>query len=124
MEWRVKGMRAGVIISGATIVFNRNRSDFDRITTFRIGGQTLDPKKIYRVATTDYIASGNIGLEILQTVPPDDIYYTNIMDRTMVEEYVREHSPLDLRIDGRWTEDGSAEMDPELERVLSSLNSK
>jgi 5'-nucleotidase/UDP-sugar diphosphatase len=123
MEWRVKGMRAGVIMSGGQIVFNRNRPDFDRITTFKIGGQTLDPKKVYRVATTDYIAAGNIGLDILKTVPPGDIYYTNIMGRTMVEDYVREHSPLNPRIDGRWTEDDSAQLDPELARAFSGLSS-
>jgi len=123
MEWRIKGRRAGVIQSGAEIVFNRNRPDFDRITTFKIGGESLDPKKIYRVATTDYIAAGNIGLDILKTVPPGDIYYTNVMGRTMVEDYVREHSPLDPRIDERWSEDDTAEMDPELEKAFSGLSS-
>jgi 2',3'-cyclic-nucleotide 2'-phosphodiesterase (5'-nucleotidase family) len=123
MEWRIKGMRAGVIQSGSEIVFNRNRPDFDRITTFNIGGQTLDPKKIYRVATTDYIAAGNIGLDILKTVPQGDIYYTNVMGRTMVEDYVREHSPMDPRLDGRWTEDESAQMDPQLEKAFAGISS-
>jgi 2',3'-cyclic-nucleotide 2'-phosphodiesterase (5'-nucleotidase family) len=121
MEWRVKGLRAGVIMSGAKIVFSRNRPDFDRITTFEIGGQTLDPNRIYRVATTDYIAQGNIGLEVMKTIPQDDIYFTGVMVRSMVESYVRNHTPLDPRIDGRWTEDNSAEMDPDLGRVLGSL---
>lgn len=121
MEWRVKGMRAGVIMSGARIVFNRNRPDFDRITTFEIGGETLDPNKIYKVATTDYIAEGNIGLEILKTVPQEDIYYTGVMVRSMVTSYVKKNSPLNPRIDGRWTEDNSAQMDPKLKQVLGSL---
>jgi 5'-nucleotidase/UDP-sugar diphosphatase len=121
MEWRVKGLRAGVIMSGARIVFNRNRPDFDRITTFEIGGQTLDPDKVYRVATTDYIAQGNIGLEVMKTIPQEDIYYTGVMVRSMVESYIKKHSPLDPRIDGRWTEDNTAEMDPELQRILGSL---
>jgi 2',3'-cyclic-nucleotide 2'-phosphodiesterase (5'-nucleotidase family) len=123
VEWRVKGMRAGVIQSGAEIVFNRNRPDFDRITTFKIGGQTLDPKKIYRVATTDYIAAGNIGLDILKTLPQGDIYYTNVMGRSMVEEYIRENSPINPRLDGRWTEDESAQMDPELEKAFAGISS-
>jgi 5'-nucleotidase/UDP-sugar diphosphatase len=121
MEWRVKGLRAGVIMSGARIVFNRNRPDFDRITTFEIGGQTLDPSRIYRVATTDYIAQGNIGLEVMKTIPQDDIYFTGVMVRSMVESYVKNNTPLNPRIDGRWTENNSAEMDPELGRVLGSL---
>ena len=123
VEWRIKGRRAGLIQSGAEIVFNRNRPDFDRITTFKIGGQTIDPKKIYRVATTDYIAAGNIGLDILKTVPQGDIYYTNVMGRTMVGDYIREHSPLDPRLDGRWTEDETAQMDPELEEAFAGISS-
>ena len=123
MEWRIKGRRAGVIQSGAEIVFNRTRADFDRITTFKINGQTIDPKKIYRVATTDYIAAGNIGLDILKTVPQGDIYYTNIMGRVMVESYVRELNQLDPRLDGRWTEDETAQMDPELEKAFAGISS-
>ena len=121
VEWRVKGMRAGVIMSGARIVFNRTRPDFDRITTFEIGGQTLDPNEIYKVATTDYIAQGNIGLEILKTVPQEDIYYTGVMVRSMVGSYVKKNSPLNPRIDGRWMEDNAAQMDPKLKQVLGSL---
>jgi 5'-nucleotidase/UDP-sugar diphosphatase len=121
MEWRIKGLRAGVIMSGARIVFNRSRPDFDRITTFEIGGETLDPKKNYQVATTDYIAQGNIGLEILKTVPQEDIYYTGVMVRSMVGSYIKKNSPLDPRIDGRWMEDNTAQMDPKLKQVLGSL---
>lgn len=120
MEIRVRGRRAGVIMSGGRIVLNRNRPDMDRITTFEVGGETLDPNKIYRVATTDYIAQGNIGLDILKTVPQKDIYYTGTMVRSMVETYVKKHSPLNPRIDGRWTVDNTAQMDPELQRVLGS----
>ncbi len=120
MEIRVKGRRAGVIMSGARIVFNRSRPDMDRITTFEIGGQILDPNKIYRVATSDYIAQGNIGLSVLKTVPQEDIYYTGTMTRDMVAAYIKEHSPISPRIDQRWKEDDTAEMDPELRRALGS----
>ncbi len=118
IEIRVSDDHHGLITSGGKIVYNHNRPDMDRITHFEVGGKVLDPDKIYRVVTTDFIAQGNIGLNILTTVPQDDIYYSGVPVRLMVVEYVKNHSPLSPEVDGRWLRDDSSQMDEELRKAF------
>ena len=33
---------------------------------FQVGGQPLDPNKIYKVATNEYVAGGGDGFEVLK----------------------------------------------------------
>ncbi|MCK9165515.1 MAG: bifunctional metallophosphatase/5'-nucleotidase, partial [Candidatus Cloacimonas sp.] len=73
IETRVEGSRHGLIISGGKVVYSKKRENFDRVTHFEIGGKPLDPKKIYTVATTDFIMQGNAGLTMLIQVPQEDI---------------------------------------------------
>lgn len=118
LEIRVSDDHQGLITSGGEIVYNHNRPDMDRVTRFEIGGQVLNPDKIYNVVTTDFIAQGNIGLNILTTLPPEKVYHSGVPVRLMVVEYIKEHSPLAPQVDGRWLRDDSSEMDEELKRAF------
>lgn len=51
----VMASRGGDGVSGATAVFDPRTS---RCTEIKIGGKPLDPDKIYRIATIDYLATG------------------------------------------------------------------
>jgi 5'-nucleotidase/UDP-sugar diphosphatase len=121
LEWRIKGMRQGAYVSGVEIVYSRERPDFDRITYLTVGGKPWDPDKTYRVATTDFIAAGNIGLQILLDIDPKYITHTDILVKDAVVDYVRKHSPVDPRVEGRFRRDDSAPMSPELEAALPRL---
>jgi len=123
LEIRVSDDHHGLITSGGEIVYNHNRPDMDRITRFKIGGKTLGPDKIYNVVTTDFIAQGNIGLNILTTIPQDKIYYSGVPVRLMVLEYVKNHSPLSPQVDGRWQRDDNSEMDEELRKSFGKSSS-
>ncbi|MGQ9603647.1 MAG: bifunctional metallophosphatase/5'-nucleotidase [bacterium] len=121
LEWRVKGMRQGLYISGAKAVYSRARPDFDRIVELYIGGEPWDPDRIYRVATTDFIAAGNIGLQILTQIPSDYVYATDIPVKEAVVDYIRKHSPLAPRIEGRFVRDDQREPSVEIERAKPRL---
>jgi 5'-nucleotidase/UDP-sugar diphosphatase len=118
LEIRVSDDHHGLITSGGEIVYNHNRPDMDRVTRFEIGGQVLSPDKIYNVVTTDFIAQGNIGLNILTTLPPEKVYYSGVPVRLMVVEYIKEHSPLAPQVDGRWLRDDRSEIDEGLKRAF------
>jgi 2',3'-cyclic-nucleotide 2'-phosphodiesterase (5'-nucleotidase family) len=118
LEWRVKGMRQGAYVSGVESAYSRTRPDFDRIVLLNVGEECWDPDRIYRVVTTDFIAAGNIGLQILTEIEPQYIHRTDIQVKEAVIEYIRRHSPLAPGIEGRFVRDDECPMSPELNDVL------
>lgn len=68
-----------------------------RATDIKIGGEALDPNKIYRVATIDYLAEGNDGLTALTKASK----YTNtgILLRNLMVDYVKAQNEKGLEID-------------------------
>jgi len=114
LEWRVKGMRQGLYVSGIRAVYSRTRPDFDRIVELYVGGEPWDPNATYRVTTTDFIAEGNVGLQILTDIDPEYIEHTNITVKDAVIEYVREYSPLAPKIEGRFKREDDHPLSEEL----------
>jgi 5'-nucleotidase/UDP-sugar diphosphatase len=112
IEEKIRGNQQGLAISGGKIVYNPTRPNGDRITAFTIDGQELQPDKTYRVATTDYLMEGNSGMSILKEIPVERVAYTGILLREAVIEYVREHSPLNIKVRENWNRDNDAVPDP------------
>ena len=48
-------------VSGVKLVAKTNGTPGNRITSIEIGGKPLDPAKLYKVATNDFLASGHDG---------------------------------------------------------------
>ncbi len=113
VEEKIKGGGRGMAISGGQIVYNKNLPDGHRIVEFLINGEPLQPEKMYRVATTDYLMEGNSGLGILKTVPTEKVGYTGILLRDAVIEYIAENTPLNIKVQGRWDKDDNAQPSPE-----------
>jgi 2',3'-cyclic-nucleotide 2'-phosphodiesterase (5'-nucleotidase family) len=118
LEWRVKGMRQGAYVSGVKIVYSRALPDFDRITLLTVGGKPWDPDSTYRVATTDFIAAGNIGLEILTQIGPQYVHSTDIPVKDAMVDYIKRHSPLDRRLEHRFVRDDLAQYSPEILKAM------
>jgi 5'-nucleotidase/UDP-sugar diphosphatase len=121
LEWRVKGMRQGLYISGVKAVYSRTRPDFDRIVELYVDGKPWDPNATYRVATTDFIAEGNIGLEILTDIAPQYVEHTDVTVKDAVIEYIKQHSPIAPKIEGRFVRDDNHPMSPDLAKALPGL---
>ncbi|MCB0282654.1 MAG: 5'-nucleotidase C-terminal domain-containing protein [Calditrichae bacterium] len=101
-ESKLSGNRDGLAIGGGKIIYDRSRPDGEKITEFIINGQELQPDKDYKVAMTDYLAEGNSGLSLLETVPEKDIDRTGIILREAVTQFVAKETPLKIKNDGRW----------------------
>lgn len=121
IEMRVAGGRHGLLVSGANVVYSKQRPDMDRITKLLINGQPWEPNKMYKVATTDFLMQGNAGLTLLTSVPEDQItnYQTNLRDG--IVNYIKKNSPIRTKIDDRWKRDDRSNMSPELKQALESL---
>jgi 2',3'-cyclic-nucleotide 2'-phosphodiesterase (5'-nucleotidase family) len=108
IEQRVAGSRHGLLVSGVNVVFSKKRPDGDRVTKLLVGGQPIDPNKIYTIATTDFLMQGNAGLSILTKVPEEKITRLENNMRDEVVNYIKTHSPITSKIDDRWKQDDNS----------------
>lgn len=121
VETRISGSHHGLYIGGGRIVFNPTRPDFDRITSFEVGGKPWDPTATYRVVTSDFLAQGNADLKMLPLVPSSQTIYTGKTMREAMENWVARHDPVSPTSDGRWVEDDSAEPTDELRAAAARV---
>ena len=124
IETRVAGSRHGLRVAGIEVVVNPNRPDFDRVTSLKIGGEPWKATKIYKVVTTDFLLQGNAGLALLTKIPENKISRLETNLRNAIIEYVKENSPVEVKIDNRWKYNDHAGVSPELKKELDSFNRK
>jgi 5'-nucleotidase/UDP-sugar diphosphatase len=104
MESKLQRPGSGLYISGGKVVVNPSAPQGQRVVQFDIGGEPLNPDRVYKVITTDYLLQGNSGMDLLATVPETKTTYTGALMRGAVEEYITRNSPIKARLDGRWSE--------------------
>ena len=121
IEYRVSAGHHGLYVSGGEIVYSKARRDYDRVTHFTGGGEPWEPDKIYRVVTSDFLASGNAGLYMLPTIPDDKKMPSSTTMRDALVHYIRRHTPIAVELDGRWVRDDAAEMSPELASAMKGM---
>ncbi|MCK9309213.1 MAG: bifunctional metallophosphatase/5'-nucleotidase [Candidatus Cloacimonetes bacterium] len=114
IETRIEGGRHGMIVSGGKVIYSKKQKNFERVTSFQIGGKPYDPNKIYTCTTTDFLMQGNAGLSLLTQVPESDIIYHQINLRDAIVNYFKYHSPVKTKIDDRWKRDDNAQPTAEM----------
>ena len=95
---------SGVAQSGAELVVDPDADQGNRVLELRVAGEPVQPDRIYRVVTTDYLMEGNSGLDFLAQIPPDQCEYTGILVREAMARHLEKHSPIRPRRDDRWQE--------------------
>lgn len=74
-------------------------TDNGKLLSCTIDGKEIDPKRIYTVATIDYLAEGNDKMYALKkAVKRHDI---GILAREVMMEYVLKHRVIDSKLEGR-----------------------
>jgi 2',3'-cyclic-nucleotide 2'-phosphodiesterase (5'-nucleotidase family) len=101
LEVSVNGHHAIFQVSGVRMTYARKRSIGQKVLSVTVGGEPLDPARTYKVATNSFLASGTGEYGIfLRGADVEDSYMPL---RDVIAGYVRQHSPLDVRIEGRIT---------------------
>jgi 2',3'-cyclic-nucleotide 2'-phosphodiesterase (5'-nucleotidase family) len=93
---------SGLYVSGMRVKIDRTKAKGERVVSLEIGGKPYDPNKSYRLVTTDYLLEGNSGMEKLAALRSDAAIETGIYMRESLMEYIKEFSPLNPKLDGRW----------------------
>jgi len=91
--------RAGALeVAGMTYRFAMSRPRGQRVTEVSVGGQPLEPTRVYRVATIDYLAGGGDGYDTFLEGTDPTYGDTAVW---AVAEYIKAHSPVDPQVEGR-----------------------
>ena len=90
-------------VSGLTFTFDANRPAGQRVVEVLVGGEPLDPNRVYRVATNDFLAAGGDGYAMF--IGAHQFYGSQMADgeflRDVVAAYFREHGVVAPQVEGR-----------------------
>jgi len=104
IEDKLRGRGGGIFVSGMKVRFDLSRPEGSRVVEFEVGGSPLDTTRTYKMALTDYLAEGNSGMGLLNTLPPEAFYPAGATDREVLSRYVRRVKVLAPENDGRWVQ--------------------
>ncbi|MCW5942502.1 MAG: 5'-nucleotidase C-terminal domain-containing protein [Fimbriimonadaceae bacterium] len=88
------------VSSGTRLVFDSNRPAGDRITELIVAGKPWSATAIYRVCTNSFTAGGGDFHDVLKAAKGYRLD-TGLLDVDALIEYLRAHSPLDAKLEGR-----------------------
>ncbi len=87
-------------ISGMTFAYNPAKPAGERVVEVKVGGQPLDLKKTYKLATNDFLAAGGDGYESFKKTS----FNTGITLYSLVEEAFIQRKVLNPKVEGRIVE--------------------
>jgi len=99
LEVSVNGHHAIFQLSGVEMKWTKNKPMGQRVLSVKVNGQPLDPNKTYKVATNSFLASGTGEYGVF--LEGKDLEDTYMPLRDVIVDYVKKHSPLDVRVEGR-----------------------
>lgn len=99
LEHSVSGRQGFLQVSGLKMIFDKSKPEGERVVEVTVDGKPLNPKRVYTVATNNFVAAGGDGYATFKSGK-------NIRDSfvTMLENetaYVKKHSPISAKIEGR-----------------------
>ncbi len=88
-------------VSGLSFVYDPAAAPGSRVVEIKVGGKALDPAKIYRVATNDYMAGGGDGYAVLKKGKAlIDASGATLM-ATTVMDHIAATAPVAPKVEGR-----------------------
>jgi|UniRef100_A0A7V3PTP2 2',3'-cyclic-nucleotide 2'-phosphodiesterase (5'-nucleotidase family) len=99
LEVSVNGHHAIFQVSGLKMRYTLNKPIGQRVLSVIINGQPLDSSRIYTLATNSYLAAGTGDYHIF--TEGEEIEDSYLPLRDVIADYIRQHSPVDARIEGR-----------------------
>ncbi|MEO0076670.1 MAG: bifunctional UDP-sugar hydrolase/5'-nucleotidase [candidate division WOR-3 bacterium] len=99
LEVSVIGYHAIFQVSGVKMVYDRKAPPNKKLISVEINGQPIDFNREYRVVTNNFLAAGGGSYGIFKQAKDVEDTYTLIRD--ILAQYIRRHSPIDYKVEGR-----------------------
>lgn len=91
-------------VSGMTLVWDPKAPMGKRVVEIKVGGQPLDPNKIYKVATNEYVAGGGDGFDVLKKGKQMIDESSAKLMASQVIDYVTAKKTVSPKVEGRIVE--------------------
>lgn len=101
LEVSVNGHHAIFQVSGLKMTYTKKKPVGQRVLLVTINGEPLRPEQKYRVATNSFLAAGGGDYGVF--LDGEDIEDSYLPLRDVIARYIRRHSPVDARVEGRIT---------------------
>jgi 2',3'-cyclic-nucleotide 2'-phosphodiesterase (5'-nucleotidase family) len=98
LEHSVADRAGNMQVAGMAFRFSMSKPVGQRVLEATVGGQPLDPERVYRVVTIDYLATGGDGQEAF--LDGTNVAYGD-GEVWAVADYLDDHSPVDPKVEGR-----------------------
>jgi 2',3'-cyclic-nucleotide 2'-phosphodiesterase (5'-nucleotidase family) len=99
LEVSVNGHHAIFQVSGLEMTYTKKRPIGERVLSVKVNGQPLRPEQKYRVATNSFLAAGGGDYGVF--LDGEDIEDSYLPLRDVIARYIRRHTPVDARVEGR-----------------------
>ncbi len=99
LEVSVNGHHAIFQVSGLKMTYTKRKPIGSRVLSVTIAGQPLRLDKTYLVATNSYLAAGSGEYGVFAA--GENVEDTYLPLRDVIAAYIRMHSPVDARVEGR-----------------------
>ncbi len=99
LEISVIGYHAIFQVSGLKMIYNPHAPPKHRLISVEIDGKPIDFDKEYKVVTNNFLAAGGGAYGIFKEAKEVEDTYKLIRD--ILAEYIKKHSPIDYKIEGR-----------------------
>jgi 2',3'-cyclic-nucleotide 2'-phosphodiesterase (5'-nucleotidase family) len=98
LEHSVADREGALQVAGLTFQFSMSRPVGQRVLEVTVGGEPLDPERVYRVVTIDYLVAGGDGYDTF--LEGANLAYGDA-EVWVLAEYIRAHSPVAPQVEGR-----------------------
>jgi 2',3'-cyclic-nucleotide 2'-phosphodiesterase (5'-nucleotidase family) len=99
LEMSINGHHAFFQVSGLKMVYDPLALPGQKLISVKIGGQPIDLNKNYVVVTNSFLAAGGGEYGIFSQ--PTDAEDSYLPLRDIMAEYIKKHTPLDYKTEGR-----------------------
>lgn len=99
LEVSVNGHHAIFQLSGVKMTYTKKKPIGSRVLSVTVGDKPLDLEGTYVVASNSYLAAGSGEYAVFAAAP--DLEDTYVPLRDVIAHYIRRHSPVDARVEGR-----------------------
>ncbi len=99
LEVSVNGHHAIFQLSGVKMVYTKKKPIGQRVVSATINGAPVEADRVYKVVTNSYLGAGSGDYGVFAAGQDVEDSYTPLRDAIVA--YIRKHSPVDARVEGR-----------------------